>query len=108
MHPPLTRVILVVCLMARPAEAGYLAIGRGNGSCGAWTTTRRAQQAQGYEQWILGFLSGVGWQGAQSGINPLNGLDANGVWAWLDNYCQVHPLDPLVEAAAALARAHPR
>jgi len=38
----------------------------------------------------------------------LNGTDADGVWAWIDNYCQEHPIDRLFIAAEAFAKAHPR
>jgi hypothetical protein len=108
MKPPLARAILLTALMTGAAEAGYLALGQGNGSCGTWTATRQAQQAFGYEQWVLGFLSSIGWQGDRAGIGPLNGMDANGVWAWMDNYCRSHPPDTLVAAAGAFAYAHPR
>ncbi len=59
------------------------------------------------EQWILGFLSGVGYAGNESGLDPLIGVDDEGVWAWVDNYCQAHPLDLLIQAAVAFRMAHP-
>jgi hypothetical protein len=31
-------------------------------------------------------LSGTGSEGDQTGKNPLHGIDAQGVWAWIDNY----------------------
>lgn len=33
--------------------------------------------------------------------------DANGVGAWIDSYCQAHPLDALERAAVAFYREHP-
>lgn len=59
------------------------------------------------EQWVLGFLSGVGYAANQDGIDPLNGVDDQGVWAWVDNYCRNHPLNLVVTAAAAFRVAHP-
>jgi hypothetical protein len=53
-----------------------------------------------------GFLSGIGYEG-DANLNPLNGMDAYGVWAWIDNYCQAHPIETIMEAAEAFASAHP-
>jgi hypothetical protein len=61
-----------------------------------------------YEQWILGFLSGIGSTGSSYGLNPLNGItDANAVWGWMDNYCREHPLDNIAAAGEAFLKAHP-
>jgi hypothetical protein len=62
------------------------------------------------ESWVMGFLSGVGFeahQEAQGVDNPLDGMDVEGVWAWIDNYCQTHPINDIAQAAAAFYRAHP-
>jgi hypothetical protein len=66
----------------------------------------------GPEQWVLGFASGVA-EGYHLGTNrkgfdPLTGIDAQGVWAWIDNYCRTHPLDSVQTAAANFVLAHPR
>ena len=101
---------LVTALMSGPAEA-YTVAGLGNSSCGTWTAARREQRAVGYEQWILGFLNGIGFKGVSasaSGGDPLNGLDADAVWAWVDNYCQASPLDAIWLAAVQLSLDHPR
>jgi hypothetical protein len=37
----------------------------------------------------------------------LNGVDAQGVWAWIDNYCHANPLDEVSGAAEAFVNAHP-
>ena len=89
----------------------YTAIGPGNDSCGTWMADRRTPHTQAAlqdMQWVLGFLSGVGFIGKQDGIDPLNGLDAQAVWAWIDNYCRDHPLSLIASAAAAFKNAHPR
>jgi hypothetical protein len=56
----------------------------------------------------LGFLSGIDATINVTKLSPLNGTDAQGVWAWIDNYCQAHPLDKLGDAALAFVAAHPR
>lgn len=83
--------------------------GLGSGSCGTWTA-RRTQgrpHAWGYEQWLLGFLSGAGMWG-KTGLDPLNNVDANGVWAWVDNFCRDHPLTSLEGVGINFIEVHPR
>ena len=105
----------LVCGAVAPARA-YTMTGSGSDSCGAWTANHRAYGLGGgrpcaYQDflqqsgWLFGFLSGVGSQGIN---NPLNGTDAEGVLAWIDNYCQAHPLAKTVDAANAFVTAHPR
>jgi hypothetical protein len=100
---------LIVSLTGRAvkAEEQYHLIGQGTASCGKWTAVRHDEHALGHEQWILGFLSGVGWGGAEFGDNPLSGTDADGVLAWIDNYCRAHPLEWLAVAGGAFVHAHP-
>lgn len=115
----LSLAILATALLAGSAQAATVA-GQGTNSCGTWTSWRRAAAAAEtrggiqtdqarwsyqIEQWILGFLSGIAIRGS---VDPLKGTDFEGVWAWVDNYCQAHPLDDLATAAVAFVRAHPR
>ena len=51
------------------------------------------------EQWVTGFLSGIGFVG-EDGADPLKGLDGNAVHAWIDNYCHAHPLEQKLSDAA--------
>jgi hypothetical protein len=67
-------VVLTAALVAGHAEAKYSAIGLGNASCGTWGAARRDRRATGYEQWVVGFLSGIGYEGATGGADPLNGV----------------------------------
>ena len=41
--------------------------------------------------WVLGFVSGSNWS-TIGDKDYLNGLDADAIHAWLDNYCRQHPL----------------
>jgi hypothetical protein len=102
--------ILTAALLISSAEAAQLGnynlLGSGTISCGTWTALRRQGQASLPEQWILGFLSGVGYEGGGRD-NPLSGVDADAVWAWMDNYCHANPLDHIAEAGAAFDAIHP-
>jgi hypothetical protein len=52
----------------------------------------------------LGFLSGIGYEGEEV-IDPLMGLDPQAVWAWVDDYCQAHPVEKIAAAAEACVSA---
>jgi hypothetical protein len=76
--------------------------------CVNWTLLRSQKQAWLSEQWILGFLSGVGYASLWAGQNFRNGVEAYGVFDWIDSYCKVNPDDNLVRASEAFVLAHPR
>jgi hypothetical protein len=105
--------LMVACALAQSAGAqGYLALGIGTSSCGAWTADRQNPDhvaATADEQWILGFLSGIGYLGSGNNgkINPLAGLDPQAVWAWTDNYCRANPQAHINDAGGAFFLAHP-
>jgi hypothetical protein len=110
--------VLTVLLGAGSADAqGYHLAGSGAFSCGSWTAyrheyrqsglvTQGSQSEQQAAAWVLGFLSGIGAV-HQNGDDPLDGVDGEGVWAWIDNYCQAHPVENIGLAAAAFYHAHP-
>jgi len=67
--------------------------GSGNASCGNWTEARASAPGGGMTQehplqaqWVLGFLTGVGMFGRT--FDPLKKVEAQGVVAWMDNYCR--------------------
>ena len=63
--------------------------------------------ALGYEQWLLGYLSGVG--GVHSaGLDPSNTVSVDAVWTREDAYCEAHPLDHIVRAREAFVDAQLR
>ena len=107
MQSLLIQMVLAVALMTTAVAAEPKLDGAGTLTCGRWTFVRRERTAVGYEQWILGFLSGISYAGKGTGDNPLNGVDGETVWAWMDTYCQAHPLDLLATASAAFVRARP-
>jgi len=92
-----------------PASASYTLIGAGLASCGTWTQDRknRTIDQKQIEQWMLGFLSGVGYTGGTK-YDPLHGVDAPAVLVWIDNYCLANPLKHLSEAAHGFIDAHPK
>ena len=53
---------------------------------------------------MVGFLSGVAiWT---PDLNPMKGVDAQAVWAWMDNYCRAHPPVAIKNATSAFVTEH--
>jgi hypothetical protein len=99
---------LAVALMIGHSASAYDLIGAGTASCATWTAHRSPKGDFQDEAWILGFLSGVGYMGSHETVDPLHGVDAEAVVAWVDRYCRTHPLEMVVGAGSAFVFAHPR
>ena len=93
-----------------PQASAFKLIGAGTDACATWTADRRTPDGKAAlqdAQWVVGYLSGIGYEGP-SDVDPLNGVDAEAVWTWIDNYCRAHPMDEIRAAAEAFFHAHPR
>jgi len=101
-------VILVLLSHATAATAQHVTlIGAGtNATCGTWADGRKTTRGW-YDMgnWAFGFLSGAAVY--SSILDPLNGMDADGVADWLDNYCKAHAVEPFAAALKAFVSAHP-
>jgi hypothetical protein len=104
-------IVISMVLMTHQVSAEidnqrYHALGVGVGvSCGAWQEARRARnvQAIGQESWVLGYVSASNAFAVATTQNDfLAAVDAEAIWAWLDNYCRQHPLEKLAKATDAL------
>jgi hypothetical protein len=108
---PFLAAMAAVVLMTGSVEA-YQILGPGVSSCADWTADRRTIGTSDPDvaymdlYWVLGFISGVGYLG-HPGLDPLNGQSDMAVAAWVDRYCEAHPLDKIAVAAAAFIREHP-
>jgi hypothetical protein len=107
--------IVLACLLGgllghpTNATAAFVAVGAGLDSCATWTADRQvpaAGPALQDEQWVVGFLTGIA-DGGLIDADPMRGVDAQAVWAWIDNYCRANPLDKILRAAEAFYQAHP-
>jgi hypothetical protein len=82
-------------------DKDYTVITPSNNSCGSWTQFRSVRAATPYGYWALGFLSGSNLNIGE--VDFLKGRDADGIYAWIDNYCKANPLEKVTEAVANLA-----
>ena len=71
-------------------------------SCYRWLANRRSHNYAEMGNRALGFLSGVAVY--SENLNPLNGIDSEGVFAWLDSYCGPRPRARFFEAVRAFIR----
>ena len=80
-------------------------LGEGSFSCGKWLEERRAKSILEItsKAWVNGYLTGR--QDAGLGLTAAQVGDFDGRSAWIDQYCQSHPIDDLKTASARLYRA---
>jgi len=78
--------------------------GAGIASCGTWTQDRLlgrdSVRASIDEQWVLGFIVGQEYViSADADKNYTINTDSNGIFGWVDNFCQQNPTSQIVDAA---------
>ena len=78
--------------------------GVGGESCGTWIEARKTNNTSRYGSWLLCYLSALNLWGVIGRKDALIGTDAEGPYAWMDRYCQSHPLELIVQGAGDLAR----
>jgi hypothetical protein len=92
------------------SSVGYSLNGRGALTCESWTAARRNSsrpEAGLNEQWVVGFLSGIGFM-ALGELDPLRGVDGQFVYDWVDGYCRNNPAETIADAAGRFIQQHPR
>jgi hypothetical protein len=87
-------------------------IGFSETPCATWTAerakpslerfTNRQFMGERMESWAIGFVSGSNW--SSKGKDELEGINADAVYSWLDNYCRQNPLDRFPTAVNRLAQ----
>ena len=101
---------LAAAVLVPGQVAGYALLGSGDASCTAWTAARRTPRgldAAMQEQWVVGFLSGIGSM-VLGELDPLHGLKADAVYDWVNGYCRDHPAETIEAAARVFIQEHPR
>lgn len=101
---PLIWIFLLACLSVNSLNSFAGSIwGAGGLSCGTWFQYRQSEDLT-LMTWIQGFLSSYN-HFVYSGSNP-NGIfgsaDNRSIVAWMDNYCQRHPLESVYEGTLEL------
>ena len=76
-------------------------LGAVDNSCADWITARDRKNAQAYEFWLLGFVSGINISKDYS-IDFLSGIKGASLELWMDKYCRENPLKTFPEGAFLL------
>jgi hypothetical protein len=92
--------VFTVLLSGAAKSQNIQTLGPGaDASCGEWLANRQAGNEALLQSWALGYLSAAAITSyAFTRARPLNGIDANAVFYWLDNYCRAHPTTSFVAA----------
>jgi hypothetical protein len=96
---------LVMLLSTADQSSSQMIFGEGTATCGNWMLERSPGQrvtaeGVGFFSWVLGFLSGA--NANRVGPDFLEQTNPAGILAWMNSYCQGHPLDKIVNAAEKL------
>jgi hypothetical protein len=97
------KVALSAANAAAPNTVAIL--GAGNSSCGTWIANRSSGNQLPYTQWAAGYISGRASQSTD--LDPLRGIDWDGLMTWMDNTCRAQPLIRIVDAADKFVVEHP-
>jgi hypothetical protein len=100
---------IALAMMTDPSSAVSIG-GLGLQTCSTWVADHQSDapfEALRDEQWMIGYLSGVGKWGSAD-LDPLNGTDAQVIYAWVSNYCAANPSTQILDAGDAFIHVHPR
>jgi hypothetical protein len=82
------------------AGAGATIVGAGSQSCSAWTNrTKNAVVKGSFENWLVGFISGLNVSGAR---DMIGGGDFDAIIEWMDKRCLQTPAERIGIAALDL------
>ncbi len=96
-------LIVGVALMGLASSQSYSYENMGYGagsSCGSWTKDIAGDSVLHYQaqSWVLGFVSGAGFSGAELSATA----DNEALIAFVTQYCQRNPLNSVARAAGRL------
>lgn len=83
------------------------AYGAGMISCAEWTQYRQTNDkpnAYQVQAWVDGYLSGLNLAAHGDPDFLIGKLKSVPLYAWIDNYCQSNPLDPVATATFKLRK----
>ncbi len=103
-------LLLAVFLIGGTAWAQYTAFGVVRESCVRWTQVKNVAPPAGqqsttarlqFESWLGGYMTAYSFW-VEKGSGAVSDGTHVGAIAWIDNYCQEHPLERVAEAAKQL------
>ena len=99
-------LLLVLLCASSPVHAGnqYAVLGAGSRPCGSWLRARSeaAPDSAVLQSWVLGYITSVNANVLTITPDVAAGMNPDGLFSWIDNYCAEHPLDSVARAAGGL------
>jgi hypothetical protein len=96
-----------IWIASMPCALSFTVLGEGNTSCGRWLEVGRTPDSPTLRlqlgAWINGYISAMNDEGVGGGSIAAD-VDADSLYAWIDNYCSANPSDKLYMAANSLIR----
>jgi hypothetical protein len=102
--PIMLAALIVAAISTAQAQEEKTVMGPLGFSCGKWTNAAKrptSTEHQVLKQWVLGFISGINFE--TSG-DFLRDRDADGLIAWVDNYCRTNPLHNMPQTMVELVK----
>lgn len=100
----------ISAISGNDSEIQFFSSGAGTHSCGDYLENRQSDKgsykgpaAGHYYSWVLGYVSGMNTYSNKKLTDP---LPLNSTIAYLDKYCQDHPLKPVINGASCLFLEH--
>ena len=92
--------VLMIAFAALCVHSANATTVMGVRSCGQWIARKSTDvDKAATEAWLLGYLSGLA---TGSRVDILHDTDYASLMAWMDNYCNAHPLERVSSGAAQL------
>jgi len=102
MKAALVTVALTLALTSVAMAVQPIVRGAGARSCGAWISEEGGPYQVENHEWLLGYISAFNTYALTVDADVTQGIDIDGLYVWMDNYCRAHPLDLIQVAANAL------
>ncbi len=96
---------MILYALALAATHPYTVLSPGSTSCGQWTVDHTRSHGPNYyaeQSFVAGVLTGYNLYGPDRNGDVTHGVDDAGWTAWMNNYCEAHPLEPIVWATHEL------
>ncbi|SEJ40735.1 hypothetical protein SAMN05192539_1010142 [Paraburkholderia diazotrophica] len=92
--------VLAIATAVNCPDVAHATTAMGVPSCGQWIARKNSVSDKATsESWLLGYLSGLA---TGTRVDILRDTDYDSLIAWMDNYCNTHPLERVSGGAAQL------
>ena len=103
----LRMMVGAVALLLATQDAAQAITTSGKLDCAMWTNARTAKASDSHERFLQGLLNGMALgSNVEFWKAKGDGLTADDVFLWMDNYCRQNPLSNAFEGSVVLMNEH--